>query len=313
MSALVLLVAVLSWPKKTVVTQSNKIDSSKTQIKVVTKRINIRKEYSVDSEDLGDVYQDEVYDVLDYKDNGDYYWYKIKTNTGIEGYIASDKNDPYVKLISGIIDLEPPRIMFEDKYLIFENDNINIDEVGCEDNYSECTLTYEDNGVSIEVTATDERGNTSTKSINYYKVYDSGSKMLERNTLVNASYKMAKNGTERDFDVVYTLNKTIASSNKSITYNPVIILFNENLEVLDSMVIKVNTRDIDNSCINDYKMDLKEEYLDSNITSNSKLCVNYNVRDNLNIKYFRIGIEGVENYDNDNNYLANYYSKIYKW
>ena len=32
-----------------------------------------------------------------------------------------------------------------------------------------------------------------------------------------------------------------------------------------------------------------------------------------NIKYFRIGIEGVENYDNDNNYLANYYSKIYKW
>ena len=313
MSAFVLLVAILCWPKKNVVTQSNKIDSSKTQIKIVTRRINIRKESTIDSEDLGDVYQDEIYDVLDYKDNGDYYWYKIMTNTGIEGFIASDKNDPYVKLISGIIDLEAPVILFDKDYLIFENDNINIDNVQCEDNYSECSLTYEDNGVSLDVTATDERGNTSTKSISYYKVYDSSSKFLERNSIVNASYKMNKSGSEREFDVVYTLNKTITSNNKSISYNPVIILFNENLEVLDSMVIKINTRDVDNTCINDYRMDLKEEYLDSDITSNSKLCVNYNIKDNLNIKYFRIGIEGVENYDNDKNYLANYYSKIYKW
>ena len=313
MSALVLLVAILCWPKKNVVTQSNKLDDSKTQIKIVTKKINIRQDATVESEDLGDVYQDEIYDVLDYKENGDYYWYKIKTNTDIEGFIASDKTNPYVRLISGIIDLEAPTIIFDKDYLIFENDNINIDEVQCEDNYSECSLTYEDKGVYLEVTASDERGNNSTKNINYYKVYDSSSKFLERNTLVNASYKMDKNGTERDFDVVYTINKTITSNNKSITYNPVIILFNEDLEVLDTMVIKVNTRDVSSSCINNYNMELKEEYLNSNITSNSKLCVNYNIKDNLNIKYFRIGIEGVENYDNDNNYLANYYSKIYKW
>jgi len=60
-------------------------------------------------------------------------------------------------------------------------------------------------------------------------------------------------------------------------------------------------------------MKLKEEYLDSDLDINSKLCVNFTIVDNLNIKYFRIGFQGVENYNNNSNYLANYYSKIYKW
>jgi len=60
-------------------------------------------------------------------------------------------------------------------------------------------------------------------------------------------------------------------------------------------------------------MSLKDGYKEGDLNVSNKICVNYLIMDNANIKYFRIGIEGVENYDNDANYLANYYSKIYKW
>ncbi len=314
MTAILILVAILAWPKGNVaVNQSNRLDDSKTQVKVVNNRINIRKEASSSSEDLGDVYQNEIYDVLDYQEDDTYYWYKIKTSTDIEGYIASDKNDPYVKLISGVIDLEPPVITTDEDFLVFDEGEVVLDDIHCTDNYSSCSLAFEDNYINLIVTARDERGNTSTKNINYYKVYSASPKMEETSDNVNASYLIEKNGTERFIDVTYTLNKKVLSSDKSISYEPIVIFYNGNFVEIDSMVIKRNLKELNSNCINDYNMNLKEEYLNSDLDKSSKLCVNFTITDNLNIKYYRIGIQGVENYNNNSNYLANYYSKIYKW
>ena len=59
MGAIILLIALLFWPKTENATQSNKIDKSKTQIRIDAKRINIRNSPTIESEDVGDVYKDE--------------------------------------------------------------------------------------------------------------------------------------------------------------------------------------------------------------------------------------------------------------
>ena len=76
--------------------QSNIVDESKKQFKVLVQTINIRKEPSELSEDIGDVHYDEVYDILGEVDSSLYTWYKIKTNRGIEGYVASKKDSNWV-------------------------------------------------------------------------------------------------------------------------------------------------------------------------------------------------------------------------
>ena len=82
-AAIILLIAFLFWPSGSKFAQSNKIDVSETQIKILLRRINIRKEPDVDSEDIGDVFRGEIYTVLDHVEKNDYYWYKIKTDNDI--------------------------------------------------------------------------------------------------------------------------------------------------------------------------------------------------------------------------------------
>lgn len=83
-TVILLITAIFFWPSSSN-TQSNPIDKTKTQIKVIVKRINIRKEPTIYSDDIGDVYEGEIYTVLEHIDDSDYYWYKITTNNGITG------------------------------------------------------------------------------------------------------------------------------------------------------------------------------------------------------------------------------------
>lgn len=78
--------------------QSNILDDTKRQIQILVKSINIRKEASELSEDLGNVYEGEIYDVLGEVDSAIYTWYKIKTNYNLEGYVASKKDAEWIKL-----------------------------------------------------------------------------------------------------------------------------------------------------------------------------------------------------------------------
>lgn len=82
----------------TYITSSNNLNNNIDQIKILVDIINIRENPTIDSTDLGNVYINEIYDVLEIIDN-DYTWYKIKTNTGISGYVASSKTDKWIEYI----------------------------------------------------------------------------------------------------------------------------------------------------------------------------------------------------------------------
>ena len=71
-----------------VIVQSNGRDESVEQIEITNDFINIRLSNDSQSEALGKVYKGEIYTVLDKKEDEYYSWCLIKTNNGIEGYIA---------------------------------------------------------------------------------------------------------------------------------------------------------------------------------------------------------------------------------
>ena len=81
------------------ISQSNEINNDVDQIKILVDVINIRENSSTDSNDIGNVYLDEIYDVLDVVDSDIYTWYKIKTNTNVTGYVASKKDESWIQFI----------------------------------------------------------------------------------------------------------------------------------------------------------------------------------------------------------------------
>lgn len=78
--------------------QSNTLDESKEQFRVMVDQINIRESASIDSLDIGDVYYGELYTILDTIDDGTYTWYRITTTQGIDGYVASKNGANWVEI-----------------------------------------------------------------------------------------------------------------------------------------------------------------------------------------------------------------------
>jgi len=313
MAIILIIIAVFFWPNDEDNSQSNKFDKNKIQIKIIVKRINIREGPTIESKDLGDVYQEEIYTVLDHVDKKDYYWYKITTNQGLTGYVASDPNNPYVEIINGTIDRTPPDISTDKEFLLFNNGEVSYNDILCVDDYSSCNITY-DNSDSRYITyiGTDEDGNESRLRVRYYNVYDTYSTYYEFNKYVNAIYNKKEDNNKIIIEAVYELNKEILSENKSISYTPIINLYDEYFNEVKGINIEYNTNELDINCINNNELILKDEYLEENLLEKSKLCINYQIEDIDNkVKYFAVGFTGVENYTKDENYFANYYSKYY--
>lgn len=88
----------------TYIKQSNELNNNIDQIKILVDVINIREQASVNSNDIGNVYLDEIYDVLEIVEDGIYTWYKIKTNTEITGYVANKKDENWIQFINKKID-----------------------------------------------------------------------------------------------------------------------------------------------------------------------------------------------------------------
>lgn len=86
--------------------QSNILDTSKYQFKVNVDKINIREKPSVESDDIGDVYLNEVYDILSVVDSNQYTWYQIKTSRGLGGYVANLKDSNWLTIIEPNQDLD---------------------------------------------------------------------------------------------------------------------------------------------------------------------------------------------------------------
>lgn len=78
--------------------QTNPIDNTKEQIKIIADKINIREFSSVTSKDIGDVYNGEIYTVLSTAEDDIYTWYQIKTSLGITGYVANEKGKSWVSV-----------------------------------------------------------------------------------------------------------------------------------------------------------------------------------------------------------------------
>lgn len=70
------------------------------QIKVKTDYINVRSKPSPSSKFIGKIYEDDIYNIIDivHGDNDDFIWYEIKYE-GKTAYVASDCDEPYVKII----------------------------------------------------------------------------------------------------------------------------------------------------------------------------------------------------------------------
>ncbi len=100
------------------ITGSNEINNNVDQIKILVDVINIREKASIDSSDLGNVYINEIYDILETIDS-DYIWYKIKTNTGIIGYVASSKTDKWTEFIPKKEEIKDDKEVANDLELIF--------------------------------------------------------------------------------------------------------------------------------------------------------------------------------------------------
>lgn len=315
MAAIIVFIAFLFWPssKSEYHKQSNDIDRNKTQIKILVKRVNIRKNPTIISEDIGDVYKDEIYTVLDCVETNEYYWYKIKTGTGIEGYIASDKKDEYVEVISGYIDRTPPVIKVKNDYLVFINGKKDYSDVTCEEEYTTCTLSYDEkNRTYIKITAKDEAGNTSEKEVNYYNVYDLHSENYDNSSTINAKLTKSKSGNKYIIKGFYKINKDIKNESKSSSYSPVVMFYDDDFKEMSDVMVWYNNETLPDYCINNENMELKEEYLDKDLIKGDTLCINYTFEDQTsNIKYVTFGFYGIENYGDDSNILANYYSKYF--
>jgi len=76
--------------------KENISEATKKEIKILVYEINIRQEPDVNSADLGDVYMNEVYEVLDTVETDTYTWYKIKKDN-IVGYVANQKGENWVE------------------------------------------------------------------------------------------------------------------------------------------------------------------------------------------------------------------------
>lgn len=99
------------------IVSSNTINNNVDQIKILVDVINIREQPTIDSTDLGNVYNNEIYDVIDIIDN-EYIWYKIKTNTDIIGYVASSKTENWIEYI--------PKIEKKEEHKEIINDNLKL-------------------------------------------------------------------------------------------------------------------------------------------------------------------------------------------
>ena len=86
----------------TYLNNDNGINNNNNQIKILVKQINIRRMPDQNSDDLGDVYYNEYYNVLEIVDTKEYTWYKIKTNNDITGYVANSKTSKWVEYIKNV-------------------------------------------------------------------------------------------------------------------------------------------------------------------------------------------------------------------
>jgi len=180
---------------------SNPISESKLQIKITNDYINIRKEKSVNSDIIGVVKKNSIFDVIDYEQVGKYFWVHIKTNNNLDGYVASYENNIYYNFINGDIDFIAPKL------------EINVESINV-DSYSKITDEY----INSIITYSDDKDQNPKLTYNvlnqgnyYYlniEVIDSGNNSTQKRISLNVSKeKLASNGKWIEYSELRDLRK----------------------------------------------------------------------------------------------------------
>lgn len=106
--------------------QSNALDHTKEQFRVMVDKINIRESATINSTDIGDVYYGELYTILGVVIDDTYTWYKITTAQGLTGYVGSKNGANWVELYKVPINEEENDTVDDNYKLLFtcEKDGI---------------------------------------------------------------------------------------------------------------------------------------------------------------------------------------------
>lgn len=123
------------------------------KVEITNDYVNVRKDHSVYETQIDKVYKGDTYKVIEiYLDDPNYVWYKIELDGGSEGWIASGRNEPYVKEINNpnasseddyFVDYKKPILrFFEDTYKTESIDTIALDHLEIIED-SEYEVTYE--------------------------------------------------------------------------------------------------------------------------------------------------------------------------
>lgn len=130
------------------------IDNDKAwKVKIITDYINVRSDHATTSAKIDTVHEGRTYKVIEiYLEDKNYVWYKVKLDGGKEGWIASDRDEPYVEEINNpnidigeeeTIDYKSPVIKFyEEEYKTDSIDTIDLSHLEIEED-SKYELTYE--------------------------------------------------------------------------------------------------------------------------------------------------------------------------
>lgn len=125
------------------------------KIEIVIDEINVREEHTLYSNQVGKVRKGQVYQVLDiYLKDTRYVWYQVKLQNGNYGWIATGRNNRYVKEINNPdgngddefeADYAKPKIIFYENDVVFTDlGAINYDHLNVTDD-SECEMVAEKN------------------------------------------------------------------------------------------------------------------------------------------------------------------------
>lgn len=123
------------------------------KVEITNDYVNVRKDHSVYETQIDKVYKGDTYKIIEiYLDDPNYVWYKIELDGGSEGWIASGRNEPYVKEINNpnasseedyFVDYKKPILrFFEDTYKTESIDTITLDHLEIIED-SEYEVTYE--------------------------------------------------------------------------------------------------------------------------------------------------------------------------
>lgn len=162
--------------------QKIKEESTAWKIKILKDYINVREEHTAYSNKLGEAKKNESYKVKEiYLEDKKYVWYKIKFNDQKDGWISSERKDPYVKEYNNpqketdnsfITDYASPIIKYtEEKYYTRNIDTITYDHLKITDDseYKITSQIYKETCPEyhqywIIYTVTDKYNNKSTKT-----------------------------------------------------------------------------------------------------------------------------------------------------